>query len=200
VCQALLGDTRLYTLLERIDEDLAGQARAQGCGCGGRLHRARYPRKARGAAGLPPGYGWRHSFCCARADCRRRKTPASVRFLARRVYVAAVVVLVCALRDGPSAVRVAHLREWVGADRRTLGRWRRWWRESFPASALWRVGKGAFVPPVDESRLPGTLLERFALPGARERLIALLGWLQPLSTRAGPDPQELHIDPEGSRS
>lgn len=49
------------------------------------------------------------SLCCAR--CRKRRTPPSVRFLGRRVYLAAVVVLACVLRQGPTRWRVARLRD-----------------------------------------------------------------------------------------
>ena len=45
----LLRDSRFFETLGRFDEDLAEQARAAGCRrCGGRLHRAHYPRKPRG--------------------------------------------------------------------------------------------------------------------------------------------------------
>lgn len=44
-----------FDLLYRLDQDLAEQARAQGCPCGGRLDRANYPRKPRGGpADLSP--------------------------------------------------------------------------------------------------------------------------------------------------
>ncbi len=89
----LLGDARLYDMLQRIDEDLAGQARAAGCRCGGRLDSARYRRKPRGGpAGLSASYEQRLSFCCAAEGCRKRTTPPSVRFLGRKVYLGAVVV------------------------------------------------------------------------------------------------------------
>jgi hypothetical protein len=49
VYQSVLTDVRLYALLLRIDQDLAGSAQAVGCGrCGGRLDRADYARKPRG--------------------------------------------------------------------------------------------------------------------------------------------------------
>jgi hypothetical protein len=48
VWHALLRDTRFFALLTRLDQDLAEQTRTQGCPCGGRLHRAHYPRKPRG--------------------------------------------------------------------------------------------------------------------------------------------------------
>src|SRR6266568_3714215 len=80
--------------LLRFDDDLAEQARQSGCGCGGKLHSARYPRKPRGVPEeLQEDYSRRRSFCCAEEGCRKRTTPASFRFLSRRVYVAAVVIL-----------------------------------------------------------------------------------------------------------
>ena len=179
---ALLRDTRLYDLLYRLDEDLAARARAEGCGCGGVLHRARYPRKPRGG---PPDLGAEHegrlSFCCAREGCRRRKTPPSVRFLGRRVYFGAVVVLVSALRDGLSVRRVRMLRERLGVDARTLRRWRQWWQKAFVASRFWKAGRGRLVPPVDERALPAALLERFSAQDPCERLLQTLRFLAPLS-------------------
>ena len=110
-----------------LDEELAAAAQRAGClKCGGRLHWARYPRKPRsGPWALPDGYEVRHSFCCAREGCRRRTTPGSVRFLGRRVYLSAVVVLGTVLQQGVSAQRLSRLSQLIGADRRTLMRWRR---------------------------------------------------------------------------
>jgi hypothetical protein len=52
------------------------------------------PRAPRGAAeGLDASWDSRRSFCCAVEGCRRRSTPPSVRFLGRKVYVGAIVVL-----------------------------------------------------------------------------------------------------------
>ncbi len=67
----------LFDLLFAADQDLAANAQAAGCpACGGRLHRARYPRKPRaGPPDLGPEYDWRFSFCCAAEGCRRRATP-----------------------------------------------------------------------------------------------------------------------------
>jgi hypothetical protein len=124
-CQKHLADEQLPRLLEKIDEDLAESIRGQGClKCGvGQLHSARYPRKPRG---LLQGTNWekRFSFCCDQDGCRRRATPPSVRFLARKVYAGFVVVLLAAVGQGLSADRVRRLREITGVDRRTLERWR----------------------------------------------------------------------------
>lgn len=179
----VLRDPRLYALLSRYDEDWAEQVRGGGCpACGGRLHRADYPRKSRGAAAtLERGYEVRRSFCCAAPECRRRRTPESVRFLGRRVYLGAVVLLGSALALGLSARRVAALREQLGVDRRTLMRWRQWWQESFVASGFWRIARGAFVPAVVTDALPAALLERFTAADPCVRVLQILTWLAPLS-------------------
>ena len=93
---------RFWPFLLAVDQDLAQTTRQKGCACGGRLHRANYPRKPRGADDLPPDYACRFSFCCACDGCRKRVTPPSVRFLGRKVYLFAVVVLVSAMRQGPA--------------------------------------------------------------------------------------------------
>ena len=41
-------DASFWAFLFSIDQDLAEQARQKACPCGGRLHRANYPRKPRG--------------------------------------------------------------------------------------------------------------------------------------------------------
>jgi transposase-like protein len=181
---SILQDARLYALLHRLDLDLAQAARACGCAhCGAVLHSARYPRKPRGGPGqLDPSQDFRFSFCCAREGCRRRRTPPSVRFLGRRVYFGAVVVLVSALRDGLSARRVAELRERLGVDIRTLRRWRRWWRESFVETPFWKAARGRFAPPLEERRLPASLLERCGQRERRQRILQVLAFLAPLST------------------
>lgn len=187
MCQNLLRDARFYRTLLRCDEDMAGDARVAGCACGGVLHSARYPRKPRGGlVELGADYCWRLSFCCSEAGCRRRTTPPSVRFLGRRVYLAAVVVLMCALRDGVTPRRASRLRELVGVSVRTLERWRAWWLEEFPASGFWRHARARFSPPVDVAAFPSSLLDRF--PGAelRERLVSLLSFLSPITTRGLP--------------
>ena len=91
---AVLADSRLDTLLQRLDEDLAAEQRAGGCPrCGGVLHSARYRRKPRG---VPTGETRRLSFCCAVQDCRKRATPiacsAVSRFDQATMLVAADVV------------------------------------------------------------------------------------------------------------
>src|SRR4051812_29709556 len=140
---------RVPGLLLKIDEDLAAAAQADGCGdCGAALHSATYPRKPRGG---PVGlHETRFSFCCARDGCRRRHTPPSVRFLGRRVYLGAIVVLATAMQQGITATRAGRLREVLGVSLKTLARWREWWRTAFVESVFWKAAKAAFSPPADE--------------------------------------------------
>lgn len=181
----VLSDSRFFATLLKIDQDLAAGVRAAGCECGGRLDSARYPRKPRGGpADLGADYGWRLSFCCAREGCRRRVTPPSVRYLGRRVYLGVVVVLVTAMEHGLSVRRVAELNEHLGVGLRTLRRWRRWWRSTFVDGRLWRGARGRFMPPVEESALPFSLLERFGGEIAA-RALRVLEFLAPWTTTRG---------------
>jgi len=181
----VLSDSRLFLLLTQFDEELAAQARAAGCRCGGRLHSARYPRKPRGGpADLGPAYEWRLSFCCAEGGCRRRVTPPSMRYLGRRVYLGVVVVLVSAMEHGLSMRRVATLHQHLGIGLRTLRRWRQWWRSVFTRSQVWQAARGRFLPPVADDALPHAMLER--LRGSTpDRALAALRLLLPLTTTAG---------------
>ena len=94
MCHAFLTDTNFYQLLFQIDESIAEEVSARGCDCGGVLHSARYPRKPRGIrSALDSNYESRLSFCCSQDGCRRRSTPASVRFLGRKVYLGLIFPL-----------------------------------------------------------------------------------------------------------
>ena len=182
----LLRDASFWDYLFRVDQDLAAQARQQGCSCGGRLHGANYPRKPRGGSTpLPESYGYRLSFCCDRDGCRKRTTPPSVRFLGRKVFLGAVVVLVAAMRQGPSPPRVRELSELFGVDRRTIARWCDFWREHFPQTAFWKVMRGRFVR-LAIADLPRALFEAF-IHGAdsREEWRRLLEFLSPITITGG---------------
>jgi hypothetical protein len=187
----LLAHARFPALILKFDEDLAAQMRAAGCGeCGGRLDSARYPRKPRGAmVALSAEHASRFSFCCATRGCRARHTPPSLRFLGRRVYLGAVVVLATAMQQGATPVRARRLNELIGVSPQTLARWREWWKTAFVESALWKAARAAFSPPADERGFPLSLLERFGL-AEEERLIALLRFVHELSTPRGYVPDQ----------
>jgi hypothetical protein len=186
VCHRVLQDAKLYLLLLRYDEDLARETRRRRCQeCGGRLDQGHFPRKPRVPSwvALPDSYDKRFSYSCAVDGCRKRHTPPSTRFLGRRIYLGVVVVLATAMQQGLAPWRLSRLRDELGVNRQTLERWRSWWREVFIESAFWKAAKASFSPPVPESGMPRSAVERFA--GSEvHRLAALLRWLAPISTPA----------------
>lgn len=190
-CQSLLQDSTFHALLLQIDGDLATRTRKLGCPrCGGPLHRADYPRKPRG---IGANDRRRFSLCCGREGCRRRATPPSVRFLGRRVYLGVVVVLVSALRQGPSARRSRVLAETFQVDERTIRRWQHWWREVFVDTRFWMEAKARFMPPVAATELPSGFVRRFGGLGIGTSVARFLTFLAPLSA-------PLHLAEQFSRT
>jgi hypothetical protein len=180
--QTLLSDSRFYLLLLKIDKHIAEEFQSNGCHCGGKLHRASYPRKPRGVPNeLQEQYSRRHSFCCDQEGCRHRATPFSFCFLGRRVFVSAVVILVSALHHGLTPKRLANIRELVGVSPRTVNRWRLWWREDFVRTSFWKAARGFLSTPVDESSLPLSLLEGFPVNPAKRKLLRFLRFICPLT-------------------
>ena len=182
----VLEDARLYAFLHRVDGEMADEAQVAGCpDCGGRLHCGDFPRKPRGArVALGAEYDRRFSFCCAADGCRHRLTPPSVRFLGRKVYLAAVVVLTTAMRHGVTRWRAEKLREVLGVSEKTLLRWRTFWQQEFPATRFWQEARARFGTPVAEAELPASLLERFVGEGA-EPLVLMLRFIGPVTTCGG---------------
>jgi hypothetical protein len=173
-------------VLLHIDRELAAQVQAAGCPCGSVLHSANYPRKPRGCAPADrDDFSSRLSFCCG--HCRRRSTSMSVRFLGRRVYVMLAVVL-CSSRSVERISAAGPLGALLNVPRRTLARWRDWWTELFPQTALWRAAGTRVMPPPDLQALPDSLLAAFPGPPAAA-LLRLLVFISPLTTRC---PVTLH--------
>jgi hypothetical protein len=151
-----------WSFLLAVDEDLAEKTRKQGCPCGGRLHCANYPRKPRGAGlELTEFQRLRLSFCCDRDGCRKRATPSSVRFLGRKVYLATIVILVSAMRQGPTPRRISELSKRFGADESTITRWQTFWREHFPQTPFWKVARAGLVTLGEIVSLPYSLVDTF---------------------------------------
>jgi hypothetical protein len=151
-----------WSFLLKVDEDLAEETRKEGCSCGGRLHCANYPRKPKGTSlKLTEFQCLRLSFCCDREGCRKRVTPPSVRFLGRKVYLAAIVILVSAMRQGPTPRRVSELSKRFGADESTITRWQTFWREHVPQTPFWKVARAGFVTLGEIVSLPYSLVDAF---------------------------------------
>jgi hypothetical protein len=183
----LLRGESFWSFLLSIDKDLAEGVRQKGCSCGGRLHRANYPRAPRGGlAQLPAGYEQRFSFCCDRDVCRKRMTPPSVRFLGRSVYLGAIVILVSAMRQGPTPHRVRELSRLFGADRGTIARWQRFWRDHFPQTRFWKLARCLLLPVVEIVAYPRSLLEAFLhYNGPCHGWARFLQFLSPLTIPGG---------------
>jgi hypothetical protein len=90
------------------------------------------------------------------------------------------MTLISAMQLGITPSRLARLSIVPGLDRRTLARWRVWWRSAFTDSSFAPVAMAAVMPPIDIAALPVSLLDRFA-GDVREQLIALLRFLGPLT-------------------
>jgi hypothetical protein len=182
VYQAVLADARFHEQLLVFDRDLAASARAARCRiCGGALHSAPYDRKPRGCpVGLSQEYAERFSFCCAVDGCRKRTTPPSLRFLGRKVYLATVMTLISAMLLSTTPSRLARLSVVPGLDRRTLARWRAWWRSTFSDGPFAAAARAAVARPIDTTALPVSLLDRFA-GDIEQQLTALLRFLSPLT-------------------
>ncbi len=178
----LLQSTKLFHLLHRIDIDLADQQQKAGCPfCGGTLHYSNYQRKPRGGPNLSESHNRRLSLCCSRETCRRRTLPRSTLFMDRRVYFRVVILLTTTLNQrAPQEYSKNILSKMLDADRKTINRWLRYFREIFPKSKTWKAVRGFISPAVGSSMLPGSLFghclenNRFITQGVINCLVLLV--------------------------
>jgi len=109
-----------------------------------------------------------------------------VRFLGRKVDFGVVVMLVSAMRQGPTPRAARELSRRFGADRRTIARWQVLWREHFPETAFWKVARGRLRPGVAMGVLPRSLLEAFhRTEDAWKDWRRLLEFLAPITVPGG---------------
>jgi hypothetical protein len=173
--------------LEAADAAITARVAAAACPrCGGPLHAGNYRRKPRGALAARAGeaFSLRFSLCCGRRGCRRRATPPSLRFLGRRVYLGAVVIVASVVALLAATAAAAHRA--TGVAPRTARRWARWWRGGFPETSVFAALSARLVPAVARAQLPASLLAR--LMGAPEARVArLLALLAPMTTESTAD-------------
>lgn len=177
--------------LMAIDAAIVERAAEEPCrDCGGPLYRGDYPRKPRGGrlAIVAEVFGRRFSLCCGRDGCRHRATPPSVRFLGRRVYVGAVVIVATVVALASASAAGAERATGVAA--RTTRRWLRWWRGPFTTSAPFVELSARLVPAFSRSELPTSVLDRLGGAPAM-RVSKLLLWLAPLTTASSPSGSRL---------
>jgi hypothetical protein len=177
-----IADIKFFELLDAADAETTAAVRAAGCPrCGGRLDRADYPRKPRGGEVGVAGeiFDHRRSLCCARDGCRHRRTPPSLLFLGRRVYLAITVIAATWQATVSTAQK--------SPPRRTLRRWLLWFATKAPETTTVMTLRARMTPALEAGeRLPGALIERL-LPGRTiaAALAASLRLLSPLSTTIG---------------
>lgn len=170
-----------FALLEQEDERIARCVADEGCPhCEGPLYRGDYDRKPRGgllAEGAETSIV-RFSLCCGREGCRRRATPPSLRFLGRRVYVGAVVIMACVLARVHKAAAV--LRRMTGVPERTVRRWLSWWQGAFVSTEVFIAVRARLIG-VAVDALPTSILDGLA-GTAEQRVQTMLVLLAPLTT------------------
>jgi len=88
-------------------------------------------------------------------------TPPSVRFLGPKVYLGVIVILISAMRQGPTPRRVRELSTRFGADGCTIARWQVFWREHFPQTPFWKIARARLVPVIKFDTLPYSLVDTF---------------------------------------
>jgi len=160
----LLQRVSLFSVLHRMDKELAEHCRQPGCPyCHGSLYYASYYRKPRGGLeDMPQEYTLRFSLCCGREGCRRRVLPPSCLFMGRKVYWRAVILVVVALRQGkPQRRSINKLQEMFSISRKTIVRWIHYFRSAFSTSPQWQQLRGRLSARVGNDNLPGELLEYF---------------------------------------
>jgi hypothetical protein len=170
-----------FAHLTRIDEGIMLLLVASRCPvCGGPLHRSDYERKPRGALLAPAGEECvtRFSLCCGREGCRKRATPPSLRFLGRRVYLGAVVLV--ASMFARMRMSAAEHREVTGVPTRTTRRWLGWWCDAFARTDVFTAVCAQLIGVAVEE-LPASIVLR--LEGSpTEQVRAMLALLAPLTT------------------
>jgi hypothetical protein len=175
-----------FARLTEIDEKIAAAVAAGRCPvCGGPLHRGDYPRKPRGALFAAEGEECvtRFSLCCGGEGCRKRATPPSVRFLGRRVYLGAVVIVASIIARALGAA--AEIRRMTGVPVRTTRRWIGWWCGPFITTEVFLALRARLIG-IDTQALPESILARFAGSPA-EKVARMLAQLAPLTTGSVPD-------------
>lgn len=177
-----IADLNFFASLDAQDAVTTAAVKAAGCpDCGGRLDQADYPRKPRGGEVGVAGeiFGRRRSLCCAREGCRHRRTPSSLVFLGRRVYLAITVVVATWRAASTTAGRPP-------APRRTMRRWLTWFATEAMRTRCVTELRARVTPSLEPGEvLPGALIERLR-PGRTlgAALAAALALLAPLSIAA----------------
>jgi hypothetical protein len=105
-----------------------------------------------------------------------------VGFLGRKVYLRIVVILISAMRQGPSRRRVRELSSAFGVDTASITRWQAFWRDHVPKTPFWKLARARLLPIVEIVALPFSLLEAFGRTNdPYQDWVNLLRFLSPLT-------------------
>jgi hypothetical protein len=105
-----------------------------------------------------------------------------VRFLGPKVYLGVIIILISALRQGPTPRHIRELSQRFGANRQTIARWQVFWHERFPQTPFWKTARARLVPLVEVVALPHSLVDAFLTRHHRCRgWTLLLRFLSPIT-------------------
>ena len=130
--------------------------------CGGAcIRRATRASRAAGCAGSGPSTTSASAFAApstaaVRGRRRRRCASSGARSISRRSS--------CWSRfcgTAPATRGCERLTQVVAVDRRTVARWRRWWRDTFTSTPFWRMARAGLHAAGRRDQLPASLLDRF---------------------------------------
>jgi len=179
--QYLLASVEFHVELVEADLEIARSLQARGCprrGCGGRLHRADFPRKVRGLAADDTSlFASRVGLCCG--WCRRRVLPATVRFFGRSSYafIASLIAVTTTLAGG-----IAPGARLVGAAWATVARWIRFLQYDLACRGEWQAARGRLPAVLLLEQLPLSLVEVFGSVESDDAWLLTLRWLSPITT------------------
>ncbi len=158
----LLKKKNLFHRLYAIDKNIAEQYRKRPCPyCDGPLHFANYSRKPRGEPdGISEDFFIRFSLCCGKEGCRRRLIPPSCRFLDRKVYWhAAILVIISEYQN--KEFSIFKLAKLFNVSRNTIARWINFYHDIFPYSPEWQKIRGQVDARIKNTELPSNLVNHF---------------------------------------
>jgi hypothetical protein len=176
-----LQNERFFYELYIIDTRIAEYYRRMPCPhCNGPLYFSNYFRIPRGetVVGLPKEYFIRYSLCCGNEGCRRRVIPPSCRFLDRKVYWHAAILIIMSEFQN-TKVCVFKLAKKFNISRNTIARWIKFYQNIFPSSRKWQKIRGMVAAFITNDELPSNLVNHFLnlKSSAQDALISCLKFL-----------------------
>lgn len=179
----LLEKKSLFLNLYNIDKRTAEQYRKKQCPhCGGPLYYANYYRKPRGEPdGTPEECFIQFSLCCGTEGCRRRLKPPSYRFMGKKVYWHAFILVIMSEWQNKKLqeINVFKLSKLFDVSRNTVTRWIFYYKNNFPFSNEWQRIRGQVIASIKSNALPSSLVNHFLSlkSSAQDALVSCIKFL-----------------------